>query len=596
MESVGEMNFGKILDSILSSGFTFRARGFFNVEGGQVGIATKMLPWCDCMSFNLGPAESCGSCKRNSTNYMNMIAGNGDGVYVVFEIVRKVDKSVVGALTMFDNEYQIANQIRTEIQDGNVPAFPKDLVKLFAKANPLEVGKLKATKTIFVADSGSTIDSSNAVVDVHLSSSQPIKIVAFADEISGGESGWVDHLMKTQGLDRSSAKAQVQMSKAFGEAAFEVLEIKDEPSLPSFIPRAILAMSPELEDALSIKYSIKVSDWQLVAAQFAGTSGTSHTEPQNISTIWMNVMLAMELDRAAGENISEKKAKELLFDMWTWAYQGASLGDEDCAALIASNPYSPTDEEVSGLLRRRGLYEDAEKALSGDLPETPTSPPLAPAPSASAEPAAPRFLKWVLSVGVSASLLTLFIIWLSNGQVPGQLTPFAVSATAASAVFLVVSLLGRKFRKKSRGRSAFFSAAMTMTSLLSLEALLFTITWPSGAENAYVLALMVVTVIGAIHVARVRTRSEIVSAREPARTLNELPEVQTSYIYILLFIGIIIGLVLQTIFRIFVSVEIWQVIIFWVANTILIVSLFIAWGLTLDDGTNGNKSARDKKS
>lgn len=589
------MNFGKTLDSILSSGFTFRTRGFFNVEGGQVGIASKLHPWCDCMSFNLGPAESCGSCKRNSTNYMNMISGNGDGVYVVFEIVRKTDKSVVGALTIFDNDYQIANQIRTEIQDGNVPSFPKDLAKLFAKATPLEVGKLKATKTLFVADSGSTIDSSNAVVDVQLSSSQPIKIVAFADEISGGESGWVDHLMKTQGLDRSSAKAQVQMSRAFGDAAFEVLEIDAEPSLPSFLPRAILAMSPELEAALSIKYSIKVSDWQLVAAQFAGTSGTSHTEAQNISTIWMNVMLAMEVDRAAGENISEKKAKELLFDMWTWAYQGASLGNEDCAALIASNPYSPTDEEVSGLLRRRGLYEDAEKALAGDLPEMPTSSLSAPAPKASNEPAAPRFFKWVLSVWLSASMLTLFIMWLSNGQVPAQLTPFAVSATATSAVFLAVSLIGRKFRKKSRGRSAFFSAAMTMTSLLSLESLLFTITWPSGAENTYVQALMAVTVVGAIHVARVRARSEVVSSREPARVLTEVPEVKTSYIYILLFIGIIIGLVLQTVFRIFVRVEVWQVIIFWVANSISAVSLFIAWGMTLDDRPTAKNAAQNKK-
>jgi hypothetical protein len=485
-ESVGEMNFGKTLDSILSSGFTFRVRGFFNVEGGQVGIATKMLPWCDCMSFNLGPADSCDSCKRNSTNYINMIAGNGDGVYVVFEILRKVDKSVVGAMSIFDNDYQIANQVRTEVQDSTVPAFPKELAKIFAKANALEVGKLKATKTLFIADSGSTIDSSNAVVDVHLSSSQPIKIVAFADEISGGESGWVDHLMKTQGLDRSSAKAQVQMSKAFGEATFEVLEIEAEPSLPSFIPRAILAMSPELEVALSINYSIKVPDWQLVAAQFAGTSGTSHTEAQNISTIWMNVMLAMEFDRAAGENISEKRAKELLFDIWTWAYQGASLGDEDCAALIASNPYSPTNEEVSGLLRRRGLYEDAEKALSGDLPETPTSPTLAPAPSASAEPAAPRFLKWVLSVGISASLLTLFIMWLSNGQVPAQLTPFAVSATAASAVFLVVSILGRKFRNKSRKRSTYIWAGLVAAALLTLESLAFAVSWTNAPEMAYV--------------------------------------------------------------------------------------------------------------
>ncbi len=576
MESVGEMNFGKTLDSILSSGFTFRARGFFNVEGGQVGIATKMLPWCDCMSFNLGPAESCDSCKRNSTNYINMIAGNGDGVYVVFEIVRKVDKSVVGALSIFDNDYLIANQVRTEIQDGALPAFPKELAKIFAKANPLEVGKLKATKTLFVADSGSTIDSSNAVVDVHLSSSQPIKIVAFADEISGGESGWVDHLMKTQGLDRSSAKAQVQMSKVFGEAAFEVLEIKDEPSLPSFIPRAILAMSPELEVALSIKYSIKVPDWQLVAAQFAGTSGTSHTEAQNISTIWMNVMLAMEFDRAAGENISEKRAKELLFDIWTWAYQGASLGDEDCAALIASNPYSPTNEEVSGLLRRRGLYEDAEKALSGDLPETPTSPPLAPAPSASAEPAASRFLKWVLSVGVSYTLLNLLIMWLNNGQVPPNLTPFAVSATAASAVFLGASLLGRKFRNKSRKRSTYIWAGLVTAALLTLESLAFVVSWSNAPEMVYVAALMVITLVGSIHVSRKFAVHRDLSKNSTKPVMvTDIPGINLLSGYIALTLGLILGLVLQVVVRVFVTADVWQTVAFWVANAIALFAVLV---------------------
>jgi hypothetical protein len=77
------------------------------------------------------------------------------------------------------------------------------------------------------------------------------------------------------------------------------------------------------------------------------------------SVIWQNAMLAREWDRAAGGDIDNDTAKILLFDLWTWLYQGRELGSEDCANYLKNFKYQPTVEEQIYLLVRRGMYSAA---------------------------------------------------------------------------------------------------------------------------------------------------------------------------------------------------------------------------------------------
>jgi hypothetical protein len=72
----------------------------------------------------------------------------------------------------------------------------------------------------------------------------------------------------------------------------------------------------------------------------------------------MNAMLAREWDRHAGD-VSDDEAKRLLFDVWTWAYQGITSGDPDCLPLV-KNGYQASNEEIADLLRRRGQFDRAE--------------------------------------------------------------------------------------------------------------------------------------------------------------------------------------------------------------------------------------------
>jgi hypothetical protein len=71
--------------------------GFIDIEGGSVGISGKWFETCSsCYS-----KTSCSDCGRNPSSYLQLRAGNGDGVYSVFEI--NFEEETVGALLILDD-------------------------------------------------------------------------------------------------------------------------------------------------------------------------------------------------------------------------------------------------------------------------------------------------------------------------------------------------------------------------------------------------------------------------------------------------------------------------------------------------------------
>ena len=71
--------------------------GFIDIEGGSVGISGKWFETCSsCYS-----KTSCSDCGRNATNSFQLRAGNGDGIYTVFEI--SFEEKAVGALLILDD-------------------------------------------------------------------------------------------------------------------------------------------------------------------------------------------------------------------------------------------------------------------------------------------------------------------------------------------------------------------------------------------------------------------------------------------------------------------------------------------------------------
>ena len=364
------MSFGNTIQNLISSGHSFRVRGFFNVEGGQVGLANKFHTWCDCMSMRPGPAETCEECGRAPGNYVSLAAGDGDGIYVVAEILDgSGNGQVVGAMAVFDNQYRSASYVRAAVERETVPDYPLDLALLFAESRPLALGSLSNTGTLLFADSGAGLNPRDAVVDVHISADKQLSVFGFVESVSTDPDEWVERLCEAQGQEPDSTDRAMVRGLAMGQSLFESAGIDEPYSLPPIIPRVIMVIDEKASEAVNLDDQYVVDDWARLGAQFAGSVGSSHAKGMAVSTVWMNALLAREWDRVAGDDLDYEETKRLLFDSWTWAYQGALLDDDDCRRMISVNRYRATPEEVSDMLRRRGLVEAADKALAGDLPD-----------------------------------------------------------------------------------------------------------------------------------------------------------------------------------------------------------------------------------
>jgi hypothetical protein len=98
-ETVNKPNWGSFQDFWINCELTITPRllGFVDIEGGHVGISGRWIPSCD----NCFSEVTCVDCGRNPSNYLHLRAGNGDGVYSVFEI--SFEEKVVGAFLMLDD-------------------------------------------------------------------------------------------------------------------------------------------------------------------------------------------------------------------------------------------------------------------------------------------------------------------------------------------------------------------------------------------------------------------------------------------------------------------------------------------------------------
>lgn len=366
-----------ILQQLKSEGFEFRTKGFFNVEGGEAAVATRYLEWCDEHSLDAGPMSSeCDSCHRGPRTCQKVPAGDGDGVYVVFELFhgRKPTQSL-GAITIFDSSYGIAQQIRLKVEQEVFPQFPEEAVQQFSQAKPILLGELEATSAIYFSDAGAGLDSKHATVDVQLAGGAELTVFSFLEPAPTDKDEVIRNFAQAWGKDEASVARAVERSLAGSEFLAKELGRDLTESFPAFHFRALLVLDSEIATKIQLEPQELIEDWELFAIQLAGTVVSSHQRPMHESTVWVNALLAREADRVAGD-VSEEEAKRLLFDVWTWAYQGLLAGDQDCRELL-KNSYQATNEEIYELLRRRGQYQLAEELLrTGSLPglETKTEP------------------------------------------------------------------------------------------------------------------------------------------------------------------------------------------------------------------------------
>jgi len=355
------MSLGNLLRRIDEAGLDLRVQGFFNVESGGFGIGNAYFPYCDCVSDLFGDS-GCRECERWFANYVSFHSGDGDGIYLAAAIINPSEpRKTLGIITFFDYQFQMASDARQTIENEEVPEFPIDLAMQFEVALAYKLDSFAVKNTLLIGDKFFAHDNNYAVVDFPNPVSGKYTCLLYCQEVDPSAEATIKRLEQTQGLNAARVQQAIESSEASFEAVRESLGIKaGSIPRPNFIPRAAVALSPELSELIE-EDEFEIEDWDLVKAQFAyGSIVTAHRQQMTDSVIWQNAMLAREWDRAAGE-IDDNTAKILLFDLWTWLYQGRELGSEDCANYLKNFKYQPTVEEQIYLLVRRGMYSAASK-------------------------------------------------------------------------------------------------------------------------------------------------------------------------------------------------------------------------------------------
>jgi hypothetical protein len=343
------------------AGLDLRVQGFINIESGKFVIGNSYYPDCDCLSDIFGQSQ-CADCSRGDSGAVGFPSGDGDGIFVVAAIIDpKEPRKTLGLIAVFDYQYQMASAARQEIENEQVPDFPIDLAMQFTDTQALAIGAINVDRTLLIGDSHFAHDSNFAVLDFPNPSPGQYTCITYCEMIDTDFQATVDRLQQTQGLDRLSAERALAASRAGFDAVRKLLGIDEATnSMPSFIPRAVVALSDQISHLIE-EDEIETEDWNLLSAQFSfGKVDTSHRSKMSESTIWQNAMLAREWDRAAGD-IDNDTAKILLFDLWTWLYQGRELGHHECAEYLKNFKYQPTVEEQIYLLVRRGMYSAAAR-------------------------------------------------------------------------------------------------------------------------------------------------------------------------------------------------------------------------------------------
>jgi hypothetical protein len=363
------MALGDLLEVLNSERFELRPKGFFNVEGGRFTLTNDYFEPCDCYLETLGQStcEECG--KGAGLNSVTFPSGDGDGIFVAFEIVMlapepgKRDLSV-GLIALFDYKFQIATHARRAIAAQTVPDFPLDLANQFEDCLALGIGSVHAENTLLIGNVSFSTNPKDAVVDFGEMVPGDYRCIAYCEQVDTTIDGIADRLSTTQGMRREDLiRLATIASDTFQEMAkHEPAIVPGSISFPPFVPRAIVAIHQEVASLLE-QDEISNLNWELLKAQFRfGSIDMAHNRSVVQSVIWENVLLGFEYDRAAGE-CNDEEALRLQYNWRSWLYQGRELGNEDCINYLAKLKYEPSDEEEVFMYMRRGMTEAAARYL-----------------------------------------------------------------------------------------------------------------------------------------------------------------------------------------------------------------------------------------
>jgi hypothetical protein len=334
------MSFGSFLETMKRNKLGFCVEGFINVESGTASVATQIFDTseCDCFDSGLGvPEEECEVCFRGPGNFVSCSAGSGDGVYAILGIYPTRDpKKRLGAVAVFDWGYELANSARSRVEidnslgfesgefksmEGNGLAISSSELNSFEFAKPILHGSLIASGPVFFSDDMAHRNANYAIVDVQLDS-KSLDVFIFGAE----EDPYADSL----NWERSEAEQEIVKNSMFESMGLT-------PSEPTYFPQILMVLDSETADLFDFSDQLPKTEWAPAGVHWMSRMGTSHVEPQHISTYWVNALLARAKFRLAlmrDDDTDEDDSQDPIDQMMSWALLGELSGDSDATNLI----------------------------------------------------------------------------------------------------------------------------------------------------------------------------------------------------------------------------------------------------------------------
>jgi hypothetical protein len=338
------------LVNIESGDISFRTTSYPKSWGGDgcLGIISRELVCeeiCNSTSIGVPFFVECSSCARSPNNYFWIKSGDGDGLYVVFEILKMKNDELVtlGFIVVCAPTSDYAQPLVDNAIANNTNSYTTHLLKNFEDLPSFEITKLHVPKeeSLYITDKFSHDDHENAIAVLDFSDAVTTNLVCYA--------------FSDYGNVVANTETEV-MRKAISEAVGYKVDLPDS----DIRPRVIIGIDEKFLKGKSFSPSLDRPSgknlyhwWQDIGV------GSSHIEPAWETAIYFSAGLA-----EIGDN---------LFETFSWLLQGARNGDKDCLTKLREEVFSEYVSDITlvvASLRIRGQFAEAGRIEeSGKLPE-----------------------------------------------------------------------------------------------------------------------------------------------------------------------------------------------------------------------------------
>lgn len=292
-----ESTLGYLLNQLEGDGYIFELQGVVNVEGGSLTIADEGVASCDeCGGIDSEKLfrVNCSACGRNEKNNFWIKSGDGDGMYPVFAITNQfdVENPPIGFCVLFDSNYEISKEIMDMAISNGSHAFDTSVFEKYLSTESIYCGSIECFDLTRFADSITSDNSTNAVVDILSPASTTWELKVFC-EIPGLITGPLPNstTLRPRVVIGLASLASRESSLYWNSNIYSNSTYFKGSTLKMIDERAVL------------------NDWL-----FTGI-GASHEQNMGLVAIWHNYKLCVataQFNRAVG-----------------WLLQGAIAGDED---------------------------------------------------------------------------------------------------------------------------------------------------------------------------------------------------------------------------------------------------------------------------